>query len=43
MLNVGILFGGKSGEFEVSRCSAASVYKAINKEKYNPIVIAIDI
>lgn len=42
MLDVGILFGGKSGEHEVSRCSAASVYEAIDKTKYNVKVIAID-
>ena len=40
-LRVGILFGGKSGEHEVSFCSALSVIKAINKEKYEAIPIAI--
>ena len=40
-LRVGILFGGKSGEHEVSFCSASSVIKAINKEKYEAIPIAI--
>lgn len=42
MLTVAILFGGKSGEFEVSRCSAASIYKSIDKEKYKTLVIGID-
>jgi D-alanine-D-alanine ligase len=40
--NVGILFGGKSGEHEVSLMSAKSVYEAIDKEKYNVTLIGID-
>src|SRR5258708_7719378 len=32
-LRVGVLFGGRSGEHEVSLMSAASVMKAINREK----------
>lgn len=42
-LKVGILFGGKSGEHEVSFCSASSVVKAIDKEKYEPVPIGITI
>jgi D-alanine-D-alanine ligase len=41
-LNVGILCGGKSAEHEVSLQSAKNVYEAINREKYNPILIGID-
>jgi D-alanine-D-alanine ligase len=41
-LNVGILFGGKSAEHEVSLQSAKNVYDAINREKYNPILIGIN-
>jgi D-alanine-D-alanine ligase len=41
-LNVGILFGGKSAEHEVSLQSAKNVFDAINREKYNPILIGID-
>lgn len=41
-LNIGILFGGKSAEHEVSLQSAKNVFEAINKEKYNPILIGID-
>jgi len=41
-INVGILFGGKSAEHEVSLQSAKSVYEAIDKNKYNPILIGID-
>lgn len=42
MLNVGILYGGRSHEHNVSRCSAASVVSAIDREKYNVIAIGID-
>ncbi|MEA3273183.1 MAG: D-alanine--D-alanine ligase [Patescibacteria group bacterium] len=41
-LNVGILFGGKSAEHEVSLQSAKNVLDAIDKKKYNPILIGID-
>ncbi|MGI0119757.1 D-alanine--D-alanine ligase [Zooshikella sp. RANM57] len=41
-INVAIIFGGKSAEHEVSLQSARNVYKAIDKEKYNPILIGID-
>ncbi len=41
-INVGILFGGKSPEHEVSLRSARSIFKAIDKDKYNPILIPID-
>ncbi|MDD4362740.1 MAG: D-alanine--D-alanine ligase [Atribacterota bacterium] len=40
-LTVGVLFGGKSGEHEVSFCSASAVIKAIDKEKYIVIPIGI--
>ncbi len=39
---VGILFGGKSGEHEVSLQSAASVYMHIDKEQFEPVLIGID-
>ena len=41
-INVAILFGGKSAEHEVSLQSAKNVFDAIDKEKYNPILIGID-
>ena len=41
-INVAILFGGKSAEHEVSLQSAKNVFEAINKEKYNPILVGID-
>ncbi len=40
-LKVGILFGGRSGEHEVSLLSAASVLNAINKTKYEVVPIGI--
>ena len=40
-LRVGVLFGGRSGEHEVSLLSAASVLKAIDKEKYEVVPIGI--
>jgi D-alanine-D-alanine ligase len=40
-LRVGILFGGRSGEHEVSIASAASVMEAIDKEKYQVVPIGI--
>jgi D-alanine-D-alanine ligase len=38
---VGILFGGRSGEHEVSLLSAASVLNAIDKQKYEVVPIGI--
>jgi D-alanine-D-alanine ligase len=38
---VGVLFGGRSGEHEVSLLSAASVIKAIDKSKYDVVPIGI--
>ena len=40
-LRVGVLFGGRSGEHEVSLLSAASVLHAIDKEKYEVVPIGI--
>ncbi len=40
-LRVGILFGGRSGEHEVSLLSAASVLQAIDKDKYDVVPIGI--
>ncbi len=39
---VGILFGGQSAEHEVSLQSAKNVIEAIDKEKYEPVLIGID-
>ena len=40
-IRVGILFGGRSGEHEVSLLSAASVLNAIDKTKYEVVPIGI--
>jgi D-alanine-D-alanine ligase len=40
-LRVGILFGGRSGEHEVSLLSAASVLDAIDRTKYDVVPIGI--
>jgi D-alanine-D-alanine ligase len=40
-LRVGILFGGRSGEHEVSLLSAASVFNAIDKNKFEVVPIGI--
>ena len=39
---VGVLYGGKSGEHEVSRCSAASVFSSIDRSVYDVIAIGVD-
>ena len=41
-IRVGILFGGKSAEHEVSLQSAKNVFDAIDREKYNSVLIGID-
>jgi D-alanine-D-alanine ligase len=40
-LRVGVLFGGRSGEHEVSLLSAASVLNAIDRKKYEVVPIGI--
>jgi D-alanine-D-alanine ligase len=40
-LRVGVLFGGRSGEHEVSLLSAASVLKAIDRKVYEVVPIGI--
>jgi D-alanine-D-alanine ligase len=41
-INLGILFGGRSCEHEVSVTSATSILKAIDRQKYNVHLIGID-
>src|SRR5207253_4939198 len=41
-LRVGILFGGKSGEHEVSLASAHSALDALDKQKYEAVLIGVD-
>jgi len=40
-LRVGVLFGGRSGEHEVSLASAASVIRALDPQKYEAVPIGI--
>ena len=41
-ITVGILFGGKSAEHEVSLQSAKNVYDAIDRDRFEPVLIGID-
>lgn len=41
-IKVGIIFGGKSTEHEVSLQSAKNVISALDREKYEPVLIGID-
>jgi D-alanine-D-alanine ligase len=41
-LRIGIIYGGRSSEHEVSIASAASVFKYLDREKYDPIPIRIE-
>src|SRR3954464_9395097 len=40
-MRVGVLFGGRSGEHEVSLLSAASILKAIDRKKFDVVPIGI--
>ncbi len=40
-LNIAVIFGGVSGEHEVSLASAANVIKYLNKQKYNIVQVGI--
>jgi len=39
---VGVLYGGRSGEHEVSLASAAAVFANLDRKRYEPIAIRID-
>lgn len=41
-IRIGIIFGGKSVEHEVSIQSARNIYNALDKDKYEPVLIGID-
>ena len=41
-VRVGLIFGGRSGEHEVSLASALSVFNALDKNKYDVTLIGID-
>ena len=40
-LRVGVIFGGRSGEHEVSLASAASVVAAMDRARYDPVLLYI--
>ncbi len=42
MKRIGVIFGGRSGEHEVSLLSAVSVIEAVDKEKYSVVKIGIN-
>jgi D-alanine-D-alanine ligase len=41
-IKIGVLYGGRSGEHDVSLCSAASVVAALDRNKYHVTAIGID-
>lgn len=41
-LRVGVLYGGRSGEHEVSLASAAAVFANLDKKRYEPVAIRIE-
>jgi len=41
-LRIGVLYGGRSGEHEVSLASAAAVFANLDKKRYEPVPIRID-
>lgn len=41
-IRIGLIFGGRSGEHEVSIASALSVFNALDKSRYDVTLIAID-
>ncbi len=42
MLTVGVFYGGRSGEHDVSRCSAASVFENLDRTEYKVVAVGID-
>jgi len=41
-LRVGVIYGGRSGEHEVSVTSAAAIFKSIDRTRYEPVPIRIE-
>lgn len=41
-INVGIIFGGKSAEHEISLLSAKNIIQALDRTKFNPILIGVN-
>ncbi|HUN54274.1 MAG TPA: D-alanine--D-alanine ligase family protein [Smithella sp.] len=40
-IRIGVLYGGRSGEHDVSLCSAASVFSALDRNKYEVTAVGI--
>ena len=41
-LRVGVIYGGRSGEHEVSVASAAAIFKHLDRTRYEPVAIRIE-
>ena len=41
-LRVGVLYGGRSGEHEVSLASAAAIFANVDRQRYEPVAIRIE-
>ena len=41
-LRIGVIYGGRSGEHEVSLASAAAVFQNLDRDRYEPIAIRIE-
>lgn len=41
-MNVAVIFGGKSAEFEVSLISATNIINTMDRERFTPILIGVD-
>ena len=41
-LRVGVIYGGRSSEHEVSIASAAAVFKHLDRKRYEPVAIRIE-
>jgi D-alanine-D-alanine ligase len=41
-IRIGIIYGGRSGEHEVSLASAAAVFKNLDPDRYEPVAIRIE-
>src|SRR6186997_541978 len=41
-LRVGVVYGGRSGEHEISLASAAAVFANLDRQRYEPVAIRIE-
>ena len=41
-LRIGVIYGGRSGEHEVSVASAASIFRNLDRTRYEPVAIRIE-